>query len=309
MFLATLEAESNPLRPHGRREYMEIVQILPRVRELLGTGDLIGAVSAFENLLRSQEEQESGQAGFETENLYPLYCALCVQADKSNIPLTWLQKALNLDPDLNERFLWYNKELLRKGRNQEALEISHKLCQLRPEDHRTWLALAEILVREERLEEAESHMQRALALTDGALETYLEIARLYIDGGQPEEAGTLLCTLVEQGVRTHQVLDVLFCLYEGQMLSPDDATAAKELFRTRKAKIHLNLAWLRYTEGDLPGAARLFRSAIDLDGSNPQIFLDLKQAVPELSADPDPDCIALCEVYEALREEFHHAKS
>lgn len=287
---------------------MEIVQTLPRIRELLSAGNLVEAAAAFEGLLRSYDGLEREQAGFEIENLYLLYCNLCLQTDRSDMPLAWLEKALALDPEFSGRLRLFGNELLRKGKIEQADEMTQKLCRLQSVNHQNWLDRAGFLVRTQRLEEAEECFQQALSMTKGTLETYLEIARRYIEGGQPERAGTLLCGFVKQGVRKPQVVDLLIRLCEKELLAPEDAGTVKELSRARKARIHLNLAWFRYTEGDLSGAARLFQRATEIDGSNPEVFLDLKQAVVALSGEPNEDCATLCEVHDSLQKEIHDAK-
>ena len=249
---------------------MDITRQLPRIRELLDAGNLPEAVATFENLLRSNEGQGRGKDGFETENLYPLYCSLCMQMDKSDIPLTWLEKASAVDAALNDRFLSFIRELLRKDKIKEADEIGKKLCLLDPENPKNWLSRAAFYVRTQRVAEADACFQRALSQTRDDPETYLRIAGVYVEEGLPERAGTLLCTLMRRGNRTPQIIDVLFRLHEKKLLSPQDSSTVSDLARERGAKVHLNLAWLRYAEGDHAGAARLFSKGIELDGSNPR---------------------------------------
>ena len=83
----------------------------------------------------------------------------------------------------------------------------------------------------------------------------------------------------------------------------------RELIRSRDAKLHLNLAWLRLAEGDPSGAACLFSRGMELDGQNPEIMLDLKQAAKALREYSSPDCSRFREAYDTLHKGIHDAET
>ncbi len=155
------------------------------------------------------------------------------------------------------------------GEPDEGLDALRRAARANPSDPKAMLTLAENLARQFRTEEAIELYWRAFARTadvEGKLSIVARMADQYLQRNQLDR---LIARLERELREPNQQRELSLCLAQAHAASGDYATARQELERlvsanARDAQLLLQLSSLAEMEGDIAGAAKYQKQAVDI---------------------------------------------
>ena len=269
------------------------------IRQHMERGQMDETLDALEALLEIAPGDEPIR-----KELCPLFVRLSIRSAALERAMHWLEEAITADDTLSNELHQYVAALIMKGDLAEALSLASKLSGILPGSFRNVYHLGMILTYLRKYEDAGRHLRKAIELKEDFGEAYASLANLYIHLGRHERAGSVLRTYLEKGLRSPEVYECLEYLLANRRLGPQDTEFFEAQLRYQQARKALNVGWMHLTEGDMREGIIQFGKAMEYDGRDPEVFLDLKR-VSLMDMDRHiPEVKQLCDGVDALQREL-----
>lgn len=149
---------------------------------LIGDGQLDKGQAIIDRLFR---HEDSGEA-------HLLMASILLLADDAQSALKEAQRALELNPKLPTVQAWYGRVLMRLGDTEKAKTAFKSELASNANDFEANLYLGVLLRQDKQLDEAASHLQRAIQLRPREQYARYHLAAVYAAAGKPANALPLL---------------------------------------------------------------------------------------------------------------------
>ena len=188
-------------------------------------------------------------------------------ARKKNLPkaLQFYRKSTTFFPE--NGLLHYNYGLLLEQSNQEdaAEKELEKAIELQPNFVRARLALAIIYEKRKKYFRAIAQYQKVLNLDKTNPLIYQQLARLYLEMNEREEAKKVLEEALEAGIEDWQICcSLAFIYYQEENFDSAKLLLTKALSRENNSTVHFYLALILDKEKQREGAVNHLKQAIKL---------------------------------------------
>jgi tetratricopeptide (TPR) repeat protein len=149
---------------------------------LIGDGQLDKGQAIIDRLFR---HEDSGEA-------HLLMASILLLADDAQAALKEVQRALQLDAKLPTVQAWYGRVLMRLGDTEKAKAAFKTELASNANDFESNLYLGVLLRQDKQLDEARTHLQRAIQLRPREQYARYHLAAVYAAAGKPNDALPLL---------------------------------------------------------------------------------------------------------------------
>src|ERR1041385_6716792 len=149
---------------------------------LIGDGQLDKGQAIIDRLFRHEDSAEA----------HLLMASILLLADDAQSALKEAQRALELNPKLPAVQAWYGRVLMRLGDTEKAKVAFRNELASNANDFEANLYLGVLLRQDKQLDEALSHLQRAIQLRPREQYARYHLAAVYAAAGKPKDAVPLL---------------------------------------------------------------------------------------------------------------------
>src|ERR1700752_1942846 len=149
---------------------------------LIGDGQLDKGQAIIDRLFRHEDSAEA----------HLLMSSILLLADDAQAALKEVQRALELNAKLPTVQAWYGRVLMRLGDTEKAKVAFKQELASNANDFESNLCLGVLLRQDKQLDEARSHLQRAIQLRPREQYARYHLAAVYAAAGKPAEALPLL---------------------------------------------------------------------------------------------------------------------
>jgi len=149
---------------------------------LIGDGQLDKGQAIIDRLFRHEDSPEA----------HLLMASILLLADDAQTALKEAQRAIELNPKLPAVQAWYGRVLMRLGDTEKAKVAFKNELATNPNDFESHLYLGVLLRQDKQLDEALSHLQRAIQLRPREQYARYHLAAVYAAAGKPGDALPLL---------------------------------------------------------------------------------------------------------------------
>jgi len=178
-------------------EYKKVIQSLSPLAEadpndralayllgsaLIGDGQLDKGQAVIDRLFRNEDSAEA----------HLLMGSILLLADQAQSALKEVQRAIELNPKLPSVQAWYGRVLMRLGDTERAKAAFRTELASNANDFEANLYLGVLLRQDKQLDEALSHLQRAIQLRPREQYARYHLAAVYAAAGKPGDALPLL---------------------------------------------------------------------------------------------------------------------
>ena len=178
-------------------EYKQVIQSLSPLAEtdrdnrtlayllgsaLIGDGQLDKGQAIIDRLFRHEDSAEA----------HLLMASILLLADDAQTALKEARRAIELNPKLPAVQAWYGRVLMRLGDTEKAKVAFRNELATNANDFESHLYLGVLLRQDKQLDEALSHLQRAIQLRPREQYARYHLAAVYVAAGKPGEALPLL---------------------------------------------------------------------------------------------------------------------
>src|ERR1041385_4124148 len=178
-------------------EYKQVIQSLSPLAEtdadnrtvayllgsaLIGDGQLDKGQAIIDRLFRHEDSAEA----------HLLMASILLLADDAQTALKEAQRASELNPKLRRVQAWYGRVVMRLGDTEKAKVAFRNELATNANDFESHLYLGVLMRQDKQLDEALSHLQRAIQLRPREQYARYHLAAVYVAAGKPGEALPLL---------------------------------------------------------------------------------------------------------------------
>ena len=149
---------------------------------LIGDGQLDRGQAIIDRLFRHEDSAEA----------HLLMASILLLADQAQSALKEAERAIELNPKLPAVQTWYGRVLMRLGDTERAKVSFRNELASNPNDFEANLYLGVLLRQDKQLDEALSHLRRAIQLRPREQYARYHLAAVYAAAGKPGEALPLL---------------------------------------------------------------------------------------------------------------------
>ncbi len=226
----------------------------------LGAGDLDGAIRSIRGALESKPQWAQAH--------YLLGLALASREEYSE-SRNQLSQALEINAGLLDAKQVLAQVLYKLGEWEACIARGRQYLLERPEQTRTRLLVAQSLVRLNRVDEAESELEKIPEAERGG-EVFYALGRIQLARGNLEEAGTLLNLADQQMPGQHEILANLIQIdvRAGRKDEAKQRLAAAVEKDPENAELQLLVGRMARVDNDAEAAEAAFQKAISLDPQN-----------------------------------------
>ncbi len=234
-------------------------------------------------------------AGHESSEIYNLLGWCLYKKEDAKAAVAALDKAIALDPSDESNYLDVGVILLHNHYFEAATIAAEKALAVTPDSYRAHRLKAQIELRSGRVNDAEAHYARAVALNPADAEGIIGLATAQLDIGKAAEAETTLKTAIERLPREgalYQAYGTMLLWGDAKSDSNIEARAAQLLQKAEALDpalpdAHYELGKLALRDGNTREALRELETAVKLDPQSAKNHYGLAQAYRKLGRGAD----------------------
>jgi len=221
-------------------EYKKVIQSLSPLAEadatdrtlayllgsaLIGDGQLDKGQAIIDRLFRHEDSAEA----------HLLMASILLLADDAQAALKEAQRALELNPKLPSVQAWHGRVLMRLGDTEKAKVAFKNELATNANDFEANLYLGVLLRQDKQLEEAATHLQRAIQLRPREQYARYHLAAVYATAGKPKDALPLLVGVLKEHTDFVEARVLLASVYY-RLNRKDDGDREKAIIQKSNAE-------------------------------------------------------------------------